>query len=745
MEQLQHFSHQHLLSLIHIQPPRSIENSDKEYEDDQDPDQDQDQDHDYDHQDKDDFVVKDYHVGKCKMCKEDIYPFHLCYYSCKDCDYFLHKFCAELPTTLQDHPLHPGHNLTLSERFQFHDPDGFKDSVTNDRVWDCAICKMVRERFYNYHCSICNFTMDIICSTITEQKMDHPSHPHQLLRCFSRIISSCHACGNEHSGTFYHCTTCSWFKIHLDCALLPTKLLIQQYTNESFSHEHLLTLAYSFPHVEKKAKFYPSCRVCGVAFNSYKWHYRCTKCQYYVHVQCATSMSEAFMSILMRAGFGKTTKNFKDEDHPNLIKCPFPDESFNLLKNLFINKGEFTFKRQIDGDMFNHKDPLILLDTQASLFNKIVSLHDPMRKVELLCDGCVRPIMDWPFYKCSEHHCDFVLHEWCTRLPSEIQDQPDHPKHTLVLLPKMPTNFLGFFKCQICKKYSNGFAYGCVQCDYYVDINCAFIPDVITHDAHPDHLLRRFKCPLADITDMYCRACKDTLNELWSFHCPTCDFYVHIECALFIPRTIRHKYDKHPLLLRYNPVENLSGEYFCEICEDAFDPELWFYHCGICASSMHTACAPLILQCEQSTSSEFTYPDSIFKFINVKFGGTHEIKDHPHPVTFVQGINADGSCTTCDEELQYDAIFKCLECNFVCHISCAGVLLSSDGGTDSDASSDGNTNSDASSDGSTDSDASSDGSTDNDASSDGSTDNDASSDGSTDNDAPLDGSTDNDA
>ncbi|XP_076959947.1 uncharacterized protein LOC143636174 [Bidens hawaiensis] len=596
------------------------------------------------------------------MCKEEIYSFHLCYYSCKDCDYSLHKFCAQLPRTQPNHPLHPGHNLTLSDGYQFHDPV-FKFIETFDSAVTCDTCQIERKRFYNYHCSICDFNMDIICATIAEQKMDHPSHPHQLQRYLGWMMSYCNACGEKHSGTFYHCTTCYWFKIHLDCALLPAKLLIQRSTNESFTHTHFLTLAYSFPHIEIRARFYPVCKACGAAFFSANWHYRCDKCRYYAHVECATSMSDAFMSILMQPGLGKTSKNFKDEDHPNLIHCPFPNESFNLLKHLFSSKlVELTSKRKIDGEMFSHPHPLILFET---LRNGHVSLHDPMKRVELLCDGCVRPITDLPFYRCSQDDCGFVLHEWCTRLPSEIQDHHGHPNHTLVLWPRFGRSF-GVFECSICKLYSNGFSYGCMQCRYYVDINCAFIPDVITHEAHPDHLLLRIEGS-PNLSETYCMACRWSMDRLPGFHCPTCDFYLHTKCALLLPGKIRHKYDKHSLSLRYYPAENHRSEYFCEICEDEFDPENWFYHCSTCASSMHTACAPLKLYCEQSE-----HPDvqPVFWFLNVKFGRTVEIIDHPHPLTYEQGLSADGECDVCHEQLQHYVIFKCSRCKFTRHRWC---------------------------------------------------------------------------
>ncbi|XP_076910711.1 uncharacterized protein LOC143568437 [Bidens hawaiensis] len=656
MEQIKHFSHEHLLSLVQLQPHQNNEDFDKEEEDGD--------------EDNDDIVVKeDCHLGTCKMCEEEIYLFHLCYYSCNECDYSLHKFCAQLPTTHQNHPLHPGHNLRLSKRFWINYPT-FTHVFTNYEEWRCDICHDKQKWLYNYHCPICIFSMDIICATISKQKMNHPSHHHQLQRYVSRMTSVCNACGNEHSGTFYHCTNCSCFRIHLDCALLPTKLLIQQSWNGSFSHSHFLTLAYCFPYDEQNAKFFPNCRVCEKGFDPYLgnsgfylWHYRCDKCRYYVHVDCATSRKEAFMSsILMPAGFGKAYKNFKDEDHPNMIRCPFPDESVNLLTHLFINKGNLNMKvAMIDGERFSHRHPLVFYDT---FLNGSVPLHDPMKRVELLCDGCVRPITNVPFYKCSQD-CNFVLHEWCTRLSSQIQDHYHHPDHRLVFMPKAPTDFLGVFECEVCRLPCNGFAYGCTQCNYYVDINCGFVPDVITHEAHPNHLLLRFKASL--LVDIYCKACGYWIPSVGGFHCPSCDFYLHANCALLLPRRIRHKYDKHQLSLTYNPVENHSSRYFCDICEDELNPTKWFYHCRTCASSMHGACAPLKFHCEQYTTNDRT---SIFKYINVKFGGTVEIEDHPGPLTFVQGINADGDCIVCGMHLQYGMIFKCFRCKFALHKQC---------------------------------------------------------------------------
>lgn len=228
------------------------------------------------------------------MCKEQIYSFHLCYYECKSCDYSLHKFCAELPEIQNNHPLHPGHNLTLG-RYK-------RDGYSSESDLKCCICNHNRINLFNYICDICNNSIDIICATMSEQKMGHPSHPHQLERMFGRIISMCAACGEMQDGHFFHCTSCPRYRIHVECASLPAKLLIQHRTNETYTHSHPLTLAYSFPYPEVEARFFPTCRVCGRLFYEHLWIYKCDKCRYYVHVRCATSKRDAFMSILLPSG-----------------------------------------------------------------------------------------------------------------------------------------------------------------------------------------------------------------------------------------------------------------------------------------------------------------------------------------------------------------------------------------------------------------------------------------------------------
>ncbi|MFS8000666.1 putative chromatin regulator PHD family [Helianthus anomalus] len=431
--------------------------------------------------------------------------------------------------------------------------------------------------------------------------------------------------------------------------------------------------AYTFPKADQKSKFNPLCRVCRHGFyNENLWIYKCEKCRYYTHLDCATSRNEPFMSILTSPGTGKIIKNYEDAEHPNLLHLPFPDPSYSLLKHLFFKENGSSTSKTHD---ISHQHPLTLVDAQcrditipASSTTKSISYHDPMKRIQLLCDGCVRPITSGPIYVCdNEGQCNFVLHEWCSRLPADLKDHPAHQQHTLILHPKAPGEFFGVFHCNICSLSCNGFAYCCVDCNtFIIDVDCAFLPKEITHTFHPNHLL---SCVYHKDPDYRCRMCKYWYPSL-SFDCHTCnDFRLHAKCALLIPETTTNKCDKHPMKLSYFPVENHKSDYFCEVCEDELNPEHPFYHCRECMQSMHTACAPSILRYE-------TYAEDrrrVHEFVNVKFGGKYEnTKVHPHPLSFVQGIQDDGQCDSndCHRDLQYSMIFKCLDCKFAVHYKC---------------------------------------------------------------------------
>ncbi|MFS7991874.1 putative chromatin regulator PHD family [Helianthus anomalus] len=345
------------------------------------------------------------------------------------------------------------------------------------------------------------------------------------------------------------------------------------------------------------------------------------------------------------------------EDDHDVLRLPLSEQNYNKVKDFFLK--ETNYERSITHN--SHEHPLILVDAQC---NDITA----MTKEGSLCNACLVSIIEnMTFYKCkfTDQGCNFVLHDWCTRLPAELHDYVGHPQHTLLLLTKAGHEF-SRFQCDACLRQCNGFGYSCVQCNYNIQVRCAFIPEQITHKSHPNHLLSRNYGFASE--DDYCRMCLSgfTADGNISFGCDACEFHLHVGCAMLLPETIRHRYDKHPLSLAYSPIENHVDDYFCEVCEEELNPNACFYHCHECVQSIHTTCAPMLIP----QSKPYLHGGLKVRYRNVKFGGIHKTEYHPHPLSFLYGTTSDGDCTKCCKTLFGRHILKCLECKFAIHYMC---------------------------------------------------------------------------
>ncbi|MFS7915484.1 putative chromatin regulator PHD family [Helianthus anomalus] len=418
--------HEHPLKLTDLQV--NVEDVDDESDDDEEK--------------VEDLVPQDEFSCTCKRYDGDINEYYRYYYKCIDdsCDFTLHKFCAELPETLK-HSTHP-HPFTLRN--------------APDDNWRCDSCQRDHKGGAFYACIDCYWLKkDVNCVVeVDKRRIYHPSHPHPLVNIKASSFNVPHVLTSPYT-TIY-------------CAFLPKRLLIRKTTNAIFNHTHPLSLSYSFPIEEFGAKHYPRCRVCDGRFD--------------------------FMWDLL--GGGPTIKNYKDVDYPNLLHIPFPDQTYSIPKHLFLKElGPTDYgNHEVSLRHMNHQHELILVDTAGSIgsTSSKIMCHNPMKKIELLlCSGCVRPIMEMPFYKCrakEDENCNFVLHEWCTWLPTKVDNHPGHPQHPLLLMTNIP-NMFNLFHCGVCLLPCNGFAYGCVECGFYVDVPCGFMPERITHESHPNHLL----------------------------------------------------------------------------------------------------------------------------------------------------------------------------------------------------------------------------------------------------------------
>ncbi|KAJ0889213.1 putative chromatin regulator PHD family [Helianthus annuus] len=268
------------------------------------------------------------------------------------------------------------------------------------------------------------------------------------------------------------------------------------------------------------------------------------------------------------------------------------------------------------------------------------------------------------FYQCTTCF-NFLVNSDCLSLPIKLSLHTQQFSHRhLLTLSYSLLDQLYDCECRICgvKLEDEHLIYKCSKCMYYVHPDCA------TQIKPFMFVLLPVDSGSSSHSKMECRACRVSIAESESyFRCTSCDFYLDCRCALHLPKTIRHKYDKHPLQLSYSPVEDHKSRYFCEVCEEELDPGKWFYHCAECAQSIHSACAPLMLQSEQGANSLYD-SEGVYKYINIKFGAIDEFpRLHRHPLSLAPGTENDGLCQECGSKLQSHIILKCLPCNVAFH------------------------------------------------------------------------------
>ncbi|THF99894.1 uncharacterized protein LOC114297256 [Camellia sinensis] len=181
-------------------------------------------------------------------------------FSCKNCLFFLHKFCAEFPEEME-HPIH-AHSLAL-QRPKFH-------------VEFCDVCKKHICGF-GYGCLPCHFYVDIRCSV----RGQHFSSKHQLMilnedeknDVDERV--SCDVCLQQITGSTaaYKCTNCSpSIYFHKLCAQLPAEM------EQPMHPEHPLALLQVVA-----CKF--RCDGCDISLKEFI--YRCSICNFNLDRRCA--------------------------------------------------------------------------------------------------------------------------------------------------------------------------------------------------------------------------------------------------------------------------------------------------------------------------------------------------------------------------------------------------------------------------------------------------------------------------
>ncbi|KAK2994064.1 hypothetical protein RJ640_010693 [Escallonia rubra] len=568
-------------------------------------------------------------------------------YSCSDCNFFLHKTCAELPEVINNvsHPMHP---LSLFGKPPY--PESFIRCDCCHETW----------RWFTYNCATCDFDVCVECALVP--KIKHHGHDHPLIP-YNQVKKNynssekvvCGGCNKPITDDdAYSCSDCNFF-LHKTCAELPETYPIKLSTSltpntllPSYFNKIRLVVSFFARAVEELG--------CGsstiVSFTT-RFLFRlqlfllrrearaATLQVYFAHVQCARLELKSISGEQSEIKVGETFK---------VMKFPVPDEFMNQISYFLqvLNTGEI--QKATELAHVSHPHPLILCDVQAGYI--CISKDDL-----LVCNGCAQLIVaSNSYYRCSQISCDFFLHTICTELPDEVQ-HPCHPQHPLSFHPKSTAESISLFSCDLCTTYCNGFRYRCELCNFDLDLRCASVPDTIEHEAHRHPLV-----PAA--SGVHCSACRKYCGHV-TYGCDNCGFYLAAFCAMF-PRTATHYYDAHPLSLVYPPFPDHPDEFYCEMCQDEIAPNLWLYHCRDCNQSFHPRCLLPGHWCS-----------------NMKSGGTYAVEKniHEHPKLKLQKILqgeriSKWSCSLCGTGAP--AVLACTECDFPMCLTCLMKYPSSD-------------------------------------------------------------------
>ncbi|MBA0612303.1 hypothetical protein Godav_012915, partial [Gossypium davidsonii] len=195
------------------------------------------------------------YVNKC--CDGCMLPVSASFYYCTQCDFFLHKVCAELPKVK-----HVWHHLCRPPLV-----------LTSNELFRCAACEYFSNAFA-YKCEECESCACLRCIiALTPGARTCLGHKHPLF-FYPEYIGRCVACGCDWNGLF-RCKDCD-FSLGVECFSLP---ITSQHKND----QHLFSLAYGDDNNYSESHF---CDVCEESRDPNLWFYHCETCDTSAHVGC---------------------------------------------------------------------------------------------------------------------------------------------------------------------------------------------------------------------------------------------------------------------------------------------------------------------------------------------------------------------------------------------------------------------------------------------------------------------------
>ncbi|KAL4272773.1 hypothetical protein GQ457_13G028480 [Hibiscus cannabinus] len=196
------------------------------------------------------------HDNRC--CDGCLLPISVSFYYCPQCEFYLHKICAELPKV--KHVWHHGCRQPLV--------------LTSNEVFRCVKCRCLSNSFA-YECEECiDYTCLRCVIALTPGVRTCLRHKHPLL-FYKDYTGQCSACGGNDIKGMFRCKDCNISLDHM-CFSLP---IIAQHKCD----EHLLSLTDHDDSSYSKTHF---CDICEESRDPNLWFYHCARCNTSAHINC---------------------------------------------------------------------------------------------------------------------------------------------------------------------------------------------------------------------------------------------------------------------------------------------------------------------------------------------------------------------------------------------------------------------------------------------------------------------------
>ncbi|XVF81597.1 hypothetical protein PTKIN_Ptkin15bG0167900 [Pterospermum kingtungense] len=640
----------------------------------------------------------------CSGCYEQV--FGPCF-SCVACRFYLHKKCAQAPSTIilffHEHPL----SLRL--------PSGLDE----EEIFYCQVCRQIGTGFM-YHCPICEFRFHINCALLPSRtaadhviQTEHFSHQHPLifienngtdqsLECFgcsAPIVGAsyvcflcdlyfhkscvelpfeidhpyhrkhqlflelettrrrfCNLCQSKHRGFFYGCSPCN-VDIHSGCAWPPPII------EDKIHHQHPFTL------LLRPNSF--TCDACGTQGDD-TISYICSTCSFQVHKKCISLPLFIGINLHHHAISRKFFVRLYHQDDSKTWDCKICYQKVNMEHGSYIcSKPECNFVVHVNCAIENRNlYDVIELENgdEAEKHNaKLALLYS--KPMDCITSVIKRIKVGEDVIATEIIH---ISHEHNLTLSDEIEDNKHCNGCGLPILSsvyhcsecdfslhkacaELSRKRLLWYDARPFTLHTEGIfncwhcSYDCSGFSYKLDeaalcLRCASLPHSFTYQAHEPHHLFFDKAYKG-----HCSCCGNDQDVVC--RCKDCDFALDMVC-ITLPKTVWHKCDEHPLTLAYQDYNDYPLHHYCDICEEGRNPKHWFYHCQVCDTAVHPKCA-------------------LGKYSFLKPGTNYTYEKHPHPLSVVQKIYFYPKCVECRQHCQ-DRSLECVEhgCNYVAHWEC---------------------------------------------------------------------------